>query len=482
MLLRHGSLPLLLLLWLATAQGATLATLYQAQEEANPSAEPAGLAGLPAVEAPVADAALNDLAADALAGRPDAGSEAQEALTEATEPQPETGAAREPLSNSIEAEEPQTGSGDAKDPVSNSIDAKEPQPDSTEAPEPQPDSTEDQEPQPDSTEAQEPQPDSTEAQEPQPDSTEAPEPQPDSTEAQEPVPETGGAKEPLPESGGPQEPLPESGGPQEPLPETEGPQEPLPESGGPQDSLTDSTEAQDPLPETGVSQDPTPDTLVADGDVETEATQDPMELSPVAADLSDDSDAPDLSAQETLPEEEWAGVPGNTELQTGKEAEDSGGWGLSGLRGSFQTINGYFDSMVELVGGRNGVCQYRCRHGSIPQPRPDYQIPEPDGCTSSLIGMQFDLGIPAMTQCCDKLDQCYDTCGSSKSRCDSKFRWCLHSLCTDLKTSLGFVSKVKACESGADALYNTVSTLGCRPYMNSQRAACVCTEEEREEL
>ncbi|CAL8366993.1 unnamed protein product [Gadus morhua 'NCC'] len=425
MLLHHGSLPLLLLLWLATAQGATLATLYQAQEEANPSAEPADLAGLPAVEAPAADAALNDPAPDALAGRPDAGPEAQEALTEsteATEPQPE---AAMPRNLSLTPQKPRNLSLTPQKPRNLSLTPQKPRNLS-----------------------------------------------PDSTEAQEPVPETGGPKEPLPESGGPQEPLPESGGPQEPLPE----------SGGPQDSLTDSTEAQDPLPETGVSQDPTPDTLVADGDVETEATQDPTELSLVAADLSDDSDAPDLSAQETLPEEERAGVPGNTELQTGKEAEDSGGWGLSGLRGSFQTINGYFDSMVELVGGRNGVCQYRCRHGSIPQPRPDYQIPEPDGCTSSLIGMQFDLGIPAMTQCCDKLDQCYDTCGSSKSRCDSKFRWCLHSLCTDLKTSLGFVSKVKACESGADALYNTVSTLGCRPYMNSQRAACVCTEEEREEL
>ncbi|CAL8359383.1 unnamed protein product [Boreogadus saida] len=462
MLLRHGSLPLLLLLWLASAQGATLATLYRAQEEANPSAEPADLAGLPA--------------------------EALTESTEATEPQPEAAAAPEPLSNSIEAEEPQTDSGDAKDPVSNSIEAEEPQPDSTEAPEPQPDSTEAPEPQPDSTEAPVPQPDSTEAPVPQPDSTEAPEPQPDSTEAQEPQPDSTEAPGPVPETGGAKEPLPETGGAKEPLPESEGPQEPLPETEGPQDSLTDSTEAQDPLPETGVSQDPTPDTLVADGDVETQSgstqAQDPVELRPVAADLSDDSDAPHLSAQETLPEEEeeWAGVPGNTELQTGKEAEDSGGWGLSGLRGSFQTINGYFDSVVELVGGRNGVCQYRCRHGSIPQPRPDYEIPEPDGCTSSLIGMQFDLGIPAMTQCCDKLDQCYDTCGSSKSRCDSKFRWCLHSLCTDLKTSLGFVSQVKACESGADALYNTVSTLGCRPYMNSQREACVCAGEDREEL
>lgn len=39
-----------------------------------------------------------------------------------------------------------------------------------------------------------------------------------------------------------------------------------------------------------------------------------------------------------------------------------------------------------------------------------------------------------------------------------------------------------ACESMADTLYNTVWTLGCRPYMNSQRAACVCEGEERDEL
>jgi len=56
---------------------------------------------------------------------------------------------------------------------------------------------------------------------------------------------------------------------------------------------------------------------------------------------------------------------------------------------------------------------------------------------------QFDLGIPAMTRCCDQLDLCYDTCGSSKSHCDSKFRWCLHSICADLKKSLGFISKVQ---------------------------------------
>lgn len=87
-----------------------------------------------------------------------------------------------------------------------------------------------------------------------------------------------------------------------------------------------------------------------------------------------------------------------------------------------------------------------------------------------------------MTKCCNELDMCYESCGSNKYDCDSKFRTCLHGICSDLNKSLGFVSKVQGCESMADTLYNTVWTLGCRPYMNSQRAACVCEGEERDEL
>uniref|UniRef100_A0A672ZKP0 Phospholipase A2, group XIIB n=1 Tax=Sphaeramia orbicularis TaxID=375764 RepID=A0A672ZKP0_9TELE len=158
--------------------------------------------------------------------------------------------------------------------------------------------------------------------------------------------------------------------------------------------------------------------------------------------------------------------------------EDDSSWSLNSIRNSFQSMHGYFDSLVELVGGRNGVCEYRCRYGVPPQPRPGYQLPEPNGCSSSLL----DLGIPAMTQCCNHLDICYDTCGTSKYDCDAKFRSCLHDICSDLKKSLGFGSKVQACESMADALYNTVWTLGCRPYMNSQRAACFCQDEEKDEL
>nr|XP_040035344.1 group XIIB secretory phospholipase A2-like protein isoform X1 [Gasterosteus aculeatus aculeatus] len=166
--------------------------------------------------------------------------------------------------------------------------------------------------------------------------------------------------------------------------------------------------------------------------------------------------------------------------------EDDNSWSIDSIRNSFRSLHGYFELLVELAGGRDGVCQYRCRYGETPQKRPGYQLQEPNGCSSSLVGLQvnavLDLGIPAMTNCCNQLDVCYDTCGTSKNRCDSEFRLCLHGICGDLKKSLGFVSKVQACESMADVLHSTVGTLGCRPYMNSQRAACVCEGEEREEL
>uniref|UniRef100_A0A8C3CB98 Group XIIB secretory phospholipase A2-like protein n=1 Tax=Cairina moschata TaxID=8855 RepID=A0A8C3CB98_CAIMO len=131
-------------------------------------------------------------------------------------------------------------------------------------------------------------------------------------------------------------------------------------------------------------------------------------------------------------------------------------------------------------------CSVTTPPGKAPMPRPHYKPQEPNGCSSYFLGLKvpqsLDLGIPAMTKCCNQLDVCYDTCGANKYRCDAKFRWCLHSICSDLKRSLGFVSKVEACESVADTVFNAVWTLGCRPFMNSQRSACICSEEERDEL
>ncbi|XP_044878521.1 group XIIB secretory phospholipase A2-like protein isoform X1 [Mauremys mutica] len=179
-------------------------------------------------------------------------------------------------------------------------------------------------------------------------------------------------------------------------------------------------------------------------------------------------------------------TPENSVNQAAPEESSSADWGIGTIRDGFETVNGYFDSFLELLGGKNGVCQYRCRYGKAPMPRPNYKPQEPNGCSSYFLGLKvpesLDLGIPAMTKCCNQLDVCYDTCGANKYRCDAKFRWCLHSICSDLKRSLGFVSKVEACESVADTVFNTVWTLGCRPFMNSQRSACICNEEEKEEL
>ncbi|XP_039223642.1 group XIIB secretory phospholipase A2-like protein isoform X2 [Crotalus tigris] len=118
-------------------------------------------------------------------------------------------------------------------------------------------------------------------------------------------------------------------------------------------------------------------------------------------------------------------------------------WGIGTIRDGIDAVNGYFDFVSELLGGKNGVCQYRCRYGKAPLPRPNYKSPEPNGCSSYFLGLKLDMGIPAMTKCCNQVDVCYDTCGSNKYRCDAKFRWCMQSICSDLKRSLGFVSKVE---------------------------------------
>lgn len=145
--------------------------------------------------------------------------------------------------------------------------------------------------------------------------------------------------------------------------------------------------------------------------------------------------------------------------------------------------------------------------------------------TDTFYFWQLDLGIPAMTACCNQLDLCYETCGTNKYDCDSTFRLCLHGICSDINRSLGFASTVQgrfgyfacpfffaeycmgcwlpethhtlihlphstlyfsvsfsACGSLANTLHSTVRTLGCRSYMNGQRAACFCEGEERDEL
>lgn len=44
--------------------------------------------------------------------------------------------------------------------------------------------------------------------------------------------------------------------------------------------------------------------------------------------------------------------------------EEDSEWGMNSIRDSFEAVSGYFDSVLEFMGGRDGVCQYRCRHGT----------------------------------------------------------------------------------------------------------------------
>lgn len=60
--------------------------------------------------------------------------------------------------------------------------------------------------------------------------------------------------------------------------------------------------------------------------------------------------------------------PPPAQASDGTQAEDENDdWGLNSLRGGFESVGGYFDSMLEFMGGRDGVCQYRCRYGKSVQ-------------------------------------------------------------------------------------------------------------------
>lgn len=61
----------------------------------------------------------------------------------------------------------------------------------------------------------------------------------------------------------------------------------------------------------------------------------------------------------------WLGLVGSlAQSDPSPEGEESySDWGLRQLRGSFESVNSYVDSFMELLGGKNGVCQYRCRYG-----------------------------------------------------------------------------------------------------------------------
>ena len=89
---------------------------------------------------------------------------------------------------------------------------------------------------------------------------------------------------------------------------------------------------------------------------------------------------------------------------------------LKTIRNGVHKIDVYLNAALDLLGGEDGLCQYKCSDGSKPFPRYGYKPSPPSGCGSPLFGVHFDVGIPLMTKCCNHHDRCYDTCGNKKKR------------------------------------------------------------------
>ncbi|KAM6301419.1 group XIIA secretory phospholipase A2 [Aegotheles albertisi] len=168
----------------------------------------------------------------------------------------------------------------------------------------------------------------------------------------------------------------------------------------------------------------------------------------------------------------------------GQEAPQSPDWrmALKTIRNGVHRIDTYLNAALDLLGGEDGLCRYQCSDGSKPFPRYGYKPSPPNGCGSPLFGVQFDIGIPLMTKCCNHHDRCYDTCGNNKNDCDEQFQSCLSKICRDVQKTLGISESVQACQSTVQLLFDAVILLGCKPYLDSQRAACMCHYEDKTDL
>ncbi|XP_060782598.1 group XIIA secretory phospholipase A2-like isoform X3 [Neoarius graeffei] len=151
------------------------------------------------------------------------------------------------------------------------------------------------------------------------------------------------------------------------------------------------------------------------------------------------------------------------------------------LWGTFLSSAGLVESEYFQLSGSDGVCQFQCPDGGMPFPRPGHN-PSHNGCSTPLFGFYFDIGIPSITNCCNQHDRCYDTCGQRKLDCDKQFQVCLKTICWNLLNVLELDQSVQVCESRVSLIFDAVMHLGCRSYLDSQRAACICYNKYRTEL
>ncbi|XP_078731709.1 group XIIA secretory phospholipase A2-like [Lampetra fluviatilis] len=180
--------------------------------------------------------------------------------------------------------------------------------------------------------------------------------------------------------------------------------------------------------------------------------------------------------QEGVKEEgvtEEGGTEEGGKEEGGKEegGTQEGGWVLERV----EALGGFLDTAVEYLGGNEGICRYTCGNGSKPEPRPGF-VSAPNGCGSPVFGLYGEVSaLGGVTRCCNRHDLCYARCGVARVDCDSRFRRCMGRVChrLDWVFNLFTLSQGK-CGSIMDAIHEGMDNLGCRPFLLSQREACVC--------
>ncbi|KAF6091255.1 hypothetical protein HJG60_015060 [Phyllostomus discolor] len=68
---------------------------------------------------------------------------------------------------------------------------------------------------------------------------------------------------------------------------------------------------------------------------------------------------------------------------------------LKPIRNGVHKIDTYLNATLDLLGGKDGLCQYKCSDGSKPFPRYGFKPFPPNGCGSPLFGVHLNISIPS---------------------------------------------------------------------------------------
>ena len=79
-----------------------------------------------------------------------------------------------------------------------------------------------------------------------------------------------------------------------------------------------------------------------------------------------------------------------------------------------------------------------------------------------------NISSPSLTKCCNQCGMCYGICGKIKKDCDEEYQYCSFKICWDVQTTLGPTQHVH--ETTVDLFTASIIHLGCKAYLDSQRA------------